>query len=508
MESRTEPQVSLYGEHLVAKEREKKNGVLKIINLMLPCQSFLNEVSKEASNLGKITCPIVITSLMLYSRNITTMFFLGQLGKMELAGGALSIGFANITGFSLIKGLTMGMEPICGQAFAAERLALFGLTFRRTLTLLFLATIPISFLWLHMEPALLWLGQDPTITSTARVYTAFSLPDLLAQALLHPLRIFLRTQGLTTPLTVAATLAFLLHIPINYFLIFYLKLGVKGVALASACNTCNLILALLVYLLFSDTALKPWDGCTSSDLNFHGWRPLLALALPSAASVCLEWWWYEVMLIFCGWLDNPKATIAAMGILIQTTGLIYVFPSSLASGLSTRISHELGAGRPSKAKLAATVGLTTATTCGFMALLFTVTVRNLWGRIFTCERQILGLTSIALPIVGFCELGNCPQTVGCGVLTGSARPRVGANIIFSAFYLIGLPVAAISAFIIKVGFVGLWIGLVAAQFSCVSMVLYIVVRTDWCLQAERAQKLTETGVEGENTDVEANLLFT
>jgi multidrug resistance protein, MATE family len=43
--------------------------------------------------------------------------------------------------------------------------------------------------------------------------------------------------------------------------------------------------------------------------------------------------------------------------------------------------------------------------------------------------------------LGMCELGNCPQTTGCGVLRGSARPKIGANVNLGSFYVVGMPVA-------------------------------------------------------------------
>lgn len=198
------------------------------------------------------------------------------------------------------------------------------------------------------------------------------------------------------------------------------------------------------------------------------------------------------MLILCGRLSNPKGSVAAMGILIQTTGLIYVVPSSLSSGVSARVGHELGAGRPARAQWAAAVGLAVAAACGLAALVFTTVAKNLWGRIFTSDREILSLASMALPIVGLCELGNGPQTVGCGVLTGSARPKAAASINFISFYLIGLPVSIFLAFVINLGFVGLWFGLVAAQVSCMIMMLHTVKRTDWKFEAYRALQLTES----------------
>lgn len=67
-----------------------------------------------------------------------------------------------------------------------------------------------------------------------------------------------------------------------------------------------------------------------------------------------------------------------MGILIQTTGLIYVFPSSLSLALSTLIGHELGAEQPAKAKRTTIIGLIVSFIFGLLAFGFTISVRNVW----------------------------------------------------------------------------------------------------------------------------------
>ncbi|KAK9920267.1 hypothetical protein M0R45_028825 [Rubus argutus] len=348
----------------------------------------LTEIGEELRSLVKIGGPIVITSLLIYSRSVISMLFLGRLGKAELAGGSLALGFGNITGISIIKGLT------------------------------------------------------------------------------------------------------------------------TGVALGLAWNTWNLNVGLVIYLAISNRALKPWSGLTILS-TFQGWRPLLSLALPSCVSVCLEWWWYEIMLFLCGLLSNPQASVAAMGILIQTTGMLYIFPISISAALSTRVGHSLGAGQPSRAQWAAIIGLLVAFAFGLFAFVFMTCVRNVWGTMFTNEPQILELISTALPILGLCELGNTPQTAACGVLTGTARPKLGARINLYSFYLIGLPVAIIATFTYKVGFLGLWLGLLSAQASCVCMMVYTLVHTDWKQQTRRAEELTlaveETKIE-EKDDEESGLL--
>lgn len=196
------------------------------------------------------------------------------------------------------------------------------------------------------------------------------------------------------------------------------------------------------------------------------------------------------MILLCGLLINPKATVASMGILIQTTSLIYIFPSSLSFSVSTRVGNELGARRPDKAKVAAIVGLAGSFILGFSALFFAVIVRKVWAKMFTNDKEILALTSLVLPIIGLCELGNCPQTTGCGVLRGTARPKVGANINLGCFYLVGMPVAVGLSFYAGFDFEGLWLGLLAAQASCMVTMLLVLLHTDWDFEAQRAKELT------------------
>ncbi|KAL6317301.1 hypothetical protein AAG906_030054 [Vitis piasezkii] len=449
-----------------------------------------SEALEEIKAIGKISGPTAVTGLLLYSRAMISMLFLGYLGELELAGGSLSIGFANITGYSVISGLAMGMEPICGQAYGAKQWKLLGLTLQRTVLLLLSTSIPISFMWLNMKRILSWCGQDEEISSMAHTFIIFSIPDLFFLSILHPLRIYLRTQSITLPLTYCSAISVLLHVPLNFLLVVHFKLGIAGVAIAMVWTNLNLFLLLISFIFFSGVYKGSWVAPSIDCLR--GWSSLLALAVPTCISVCLEWWWYEFMIMLCGLLANPKATIASMGILIQTTSLVYVFPSALSLGVSTRVGNELGANRPAKARICMIVSLFGAVALGLAAMLFTTLMRHQWGRFFTNDAEVLELTAVALPIAGLCELGNCPQTTGCGVLRGSARPTEGANINLGSFYLVGMPVAIIMGFVAKMGFAGLWLGLLAAQTSCAFLMLYVLCRTDWVVQVKRARDLTQT----------------
>ncbi|KAG5030132.1 hypothetical protein JHK87_013646 [Glycine soja] len=448
-------------------------------------------IRREVKAVVELAFPIGITALIFYARSMVSMLFLGHLGELELAAGSLGMAFANITGYSVLSGLALGMEPMCSQAFGAKRVKVLSLTLHRCVMFLLVCSIPISLLWLNMSSILLLLHQDPNITLMAHTYLIFSLPDLLTHSFLHPIRIYLRAQGVTHPVTLASLAGTLLHLPFNYLLVTRLRLGLAGVAAASAASNLSILLFLGAAVCFTGLhCAAPSRDC------FSGWKPLLRLAAPSCVSVCLEWWWYEIMIILCGILVDPTATVASMGILIQTTSLIYVFPSSLGFAVSTRVGNELGANRPSRAKLSAVVSVFLAAIMGFSAMFFAVGMRRRWGRMFTADEDIIRITSMALPILGICELGNCPQTVGCGIVRGMARPNTAANVNLGAFYLVGMPVAVGLGFWFDVGFCGLWLGLLSAQVCCAGLMLYVIGTADWEFEAHRAQWLTlvEDGV--------------
>lgn len=449
-----------------------------------------------------IGLPILAMSLIGYLKNMVLVICMGKIGSLELAGGALAIGFTNITGYSVLSGLAMGMEPICSQAFGSQNFFLAFLTLQRTVAILLLSSIPIALLWFNLQPLLLIIHQNPDITRIASLYCRFAIPDLLANSLLHPLRIFLRSQGTTWPLMWSNFLAIILHIPITIFFTFTLSLGIKGLAISTFLTNFITLFFLLVYALFPMRNKVNDDRCSNLETPFllpqslqplsstrKEWTVLIRLCVQSCLAVCLEWWWYEFMTILAGYLPKPRIALATSAIVIQTTSFMYTLPTALSASVSTRVGNELGAGLPEKAWLASLVAVGLALVSSLMGLVLTTIGRGPWGRIFTEDSEVLELTMAVLPIIGVCEVANCPQTTSCGILRGSARPGIGVGINLYSFYMVGAPVAIVLAFVWKLGFVGLCYGLLAAQIACVVLILTVVYKTDWNRESVKAKDL-------------------
>ncbi|XP_071711575.1 protein DETOXIFICATION 54-like [Rutidosis leptorrhynchoides] len=436
--------------------------------------------------------PITAMNCLVYLRAVVSVLFLGRLGSLELAGGSLSLGFTNITGYSVLVGLASGLEPVCSQAYGSnnnKKWEILSASLLRMILILLIAIVPISLLWLNLESIMLLMGQDVEITRTAATYCLYSLPDLLTNCLLQPLRVYLRSQGVTSPMMWCSLIAVAFHVPLNYGLVSWMRMGVKGVAIASVVTNLNMMVLMIGYVKVYGKWVWKWKWTDGIGLG-----KLLKLSMMSCVGICLEWWWYEIVTVIAGYLEDPKMAVAGTGVLIQTTSLMYTVPMALAGCVSARVGNELGAGRPNKAKLAALVALSCAFVVGFINVIWTIIFRDKWSALFTNDKMLQSLVSSVMPIMGLCELGNCPQTTGCGILRGTARPAVGARINLGSFYFVGIPVAVGLAFYYNVGFRGLWIGLLSAQLACVVSVLYsVIVQTDWEGEALRAEKLTNNG---------------
>ncbi|WOL03293.1 hypothetical protein Cni_G12013 [Canna indica] len=444
-----------------------------------------------------IGLPITVINLVSYLKSMASVVCMGRLGRLELAGGALAVGFTNVTGYSVLAGLAMGMEPICSQAFGSGNLPLASRALRRTILMLLLVSLPIAMLWINIRPIMHVVRQDPDVARVAASYCRFALPDLVANSLLQPLRVYFRCKGTPCPIMWCMSLAVALHVPLTILL--SSAIGVPGVAIATCLTNFNTLLFLLACVAFTPAAEEavyepiPSSPIRSATKPLSEWASLIRLALPSCLAVCLEWWWYELMTVAAGYLRNPHVSLATAAIVIQTTSLMYTLPTTLSTSVSARVGNELGAGRPRRAQTATAVAMGLAVAGSCISLLWATLGREAWGRIFTGDREVLQLTKAVLPVIGLCELANCPQTTGCGVLRGSAQPSVGAAINLYAFYLVGAPVALALAFWMNLGFVGLCLGLLAAQVACALSVVHVIRSMDWEREALKAVNLVGSG---------------
>ncbi|XP_069152178.1 protein DETOXIFICATION 16-like isoform X1 [Solanum lycopersicum] len=183
-----------------------------------------------------------------------------------------------------------------------------------------------------------------------------------------------------------------------------------------------------------------------------------------------------------GLLLNPKLETSMMAISMSTSSLVFRIPSGFSSAVSTRISNELGAGRPKAAKLAARVVLLIALVEGFLLSGIAIAARNVWGYIYTNEEEVVKYLAAVMPVLALSNFMDGIQGVLSGTARGCGWQKLGALVNLVAYYVVGLPCAVILTFVFHFGAKGLWTGIISGSGLQALLYILITLRINWELQ--------------------------
>ncbi|GBG63670.1 hypothetical protein CBR_g38982 [Chara braunii] len=459
----------------------------------------------EASRLLHLTLPVFLTNVLLCLLALISMGFVGHLGAVELASAAIAVTMFNVIGRAVVIGLAGGLETICGQAYGAGQYTQLGDALQRGIAILSLVAVPLAAILLFLERILLFFRQDPDLAAHAQVYSRWLIPGLFAQAWSTPMEKYLQSQGEVVALMVAAGFTLFLHVPGNWLLMRTLKLGFVGPAIATSLSMFCYPLFIFAYILWSGIHKKSWTGW-SLRTCLRRWGPFFRLSLPACVMVCLEWWCFEFTVLLAGLLPDPDVQVAALVIVINVGYLCYMFPMGLSSAVTIRVSNELGAGNPARAKLVAKTVVFIALSTALCLAALLLALRNVLPALFTGddadELRVRQLASRLIPLLALLQVTDfCQATLG-GVVRGSGRQVVGAVVNFGAFYLVAIPVGALLSFNFGWGAVGIWAGQDVGSLAQLICLVVFVVTLDWQGEARRAKDLvTQGGKDEEATAV-------
>lgn len=381
--------------------------------------------------------------------------------------------------------MACSLDTLCGQAFGARRHHMLGVYKQRAMLVLALVSVPVAAVWAYTGEILAWCGQDPEIAAGAGSYIRWMIPALFVYGALQCHVRFLQTQNLVVPVMLSSGATALCHPAVCWALVRGLGLGRDGAALANAISYLANLSFLALYVRLSPSCRATWTGFSAE--AFRGVPDFLKLAVPSAVMVCMEWWSFELLVLLSGLLPNPKLETAVLSICLNTNGFAFMVPLGLGGAISTRVSNELGAGRPEAARLATRVVVLLALAVGASEGLAMVLVRDLWGYAYSSEEEVARHTARMMPILAVSIVFDGLQCVLSGVVRGCGRQKAGAFINLAAYYLAGIPSAFVFAFVWHLGGMGLWFGIMCGLVVQMLLLLSITLFTNWNKEALKAK---------------------
>uniref|UniRef100_A0A0D9WQ00 Protein DETOXIFICATION n=1 Tax=Leersia perrieri TaxID=77586 RepID=A0A0D9WQ00_9ORYZ len=402
-------------------------------------------VREEAKRQLRLAGPIVAGALLRYVIQMISVMFVGHLGELPLAGASMASSFATVTGYSILLGMASALDTLCGQAFGAEHYHLLGIYKQRAMLLLTVVSVPLAVVWFYTGEILRLLWQDADIAAEAGAYARWMILALFAYGPLQCHVRFLQAQNIVLPVMASSGAAALCHLLVCWLLVYVAGLGSKGAALSNAVSYWINLAVLAVYVRVSSSCKKTWTGFSTE--AFRDALGFFRLAIPSA----LMMWSFEIIVLLSGRLPNPKLETSVLSISLNTAFLVWMIPFGLGSAISTRVSNELGAGRPHAARLAVRVVVFMAVSEGLVIGLVLVCARHIWGHAYSNEEEVIRYVAKMMVVLSVSNFFDGIQCALSGVARGSGWQKVGACVNLGAYYIVGIPSAYLIAFVLHVG---------------------------------------------------------
>ncbi|KAG4149729.1 hypothetical protein ERO13_D05G351800v2 [Gossypium hirsutum] len=151
----------------------------------------------------------------------------------------------------------------------------------------------------------------------------------------------------------------------------------------------------------------------------------------------------------------------------------------LSAAASTRVSNELGAENPRKAKTAMAVSLKLSILLALTVVVALAFGHNIWAAYFTNTASIINQFASITPFLLISITIDSFQGILSGVARGSGWQVLAVWANLGTFYLIGMPVAGLLAFKFKLYGKGLWIGLICGLSCQAAALLLITLCRKW-----------------------------
>ncbi|KAK1422601.1 hypothetical protein QVD17_17886 [Tagetes erecta] len=418
--------------------------------------------------------------------SMSTRIFSGQLGNLELAAASLGNSGIQLFAYGLMLGMGSAVETLCGQAFGAQKYDMLGVYLQRSTIVLTVTAIPVTIIYVLSKQILLLLGQTPKMASAAALFVYGLIPQIFAYAINFPIQKFLQAQSIVAPSAYISAATLVVHLILSWIMVYKLRLGLIGASLTLSLSWWIIVVGQFVYILTSHRCRATWTGLNSR--AFGGLWDFVKLSSGSAVMLCLETWYFQILVLIAGLLENPELALDALSVCMGVNGLLFMVSVGFNAAASVRVGNELGAGNPK----AAAFSVLTVTVVSFIIALIEAMIvlsfRHVISYAFTGGETVANAVSDLCPLLAITIILNGIQPVLSGVAVGCGWQAYVAYVNVGCYYIVGIPLGFLLGFHFQLGVKGIWSGMIGGTAMQTLILVWSTFRTDWNQEVEKANK--------------------
>jgi MATE family multidrug resistance protein len=247
-----------------------------------------------------------------------------------------------------------------------------------------------------------------------------------------------------------------------------------------------IVVAQFLYILTSDKCRATWTGFKWE--AFSGLWSFVKLSSGSAVMLCLETWYFQILILIAGHLDNPELALDALSVCLGINGLVFMVSVGFNAAASVRVGNELGAGNPKSAEFSVLVVNTVSFMISVVEAMIVLSLRNVISYAFTSGETVANAVSDLCPLLAVTLVLNGVQPVLSGVAVGCGWQAFVAYVNVGCYYVVGIPLGYILGFHFNLGVKGIWSGMIGGTVMQTIILIWVTFRTDWTKEVEKARK--------------------
>jgi MATE family multidrug resistance protein len=404
--------------------------------------------------------PVILSQLGHIMVGVVDTAMVGKIGTLEQAAVALSNGlYMIVLVFGL--GISYGVTPLVAEADSAKKDDENRALLKHSIVINTLIGILLFLLLLMISPILNLFNQQKEVVVLAIPFLNVMMLSMIPLCIFSGLKQFIEGLSYTRMAMVITIGASFLNILLNYLMIFghwgLPAMGIMGACWASFIARVAMAIAMLLYVYYNKAFKIYWQNIDFRTYSKTIIKKILVIGVPSGLQWVFEIGVFSVAVILIGWI-GPKAQAAHL-ITLSLAAITYMMASGLAAATTVRVGNQLG--------MKSEVGIRTAAFSslimvilfmGIMAISF-ISLRFYLPSLFTNDLEVINLSASLLVIAAFFQLSDGVQVVALGALRGVKDVKIPTLITFVAYWIIGLPMSYVFAFIFNLGALGVWYGL-------------------------------------------------
>ncbi|GLJ48444.1 hypothetical protein SUGI_1022490 [Cryptomeria japonica] len=444
----------------------------------------------ESKMLWRLAAPTVVVYMVNYIMCFITQLFCGRLGNLQLAAASLGNTGIQVFAYGLMLGMGSAVETLCGQAYGAKKYEMLGIYLQRSTLLLMATSIPLTIIYIFSKPILLLLGESDRIATAAAIFVYGLIPEIYAYAANFPIQKFMQAQSIVAPSAYISFFTIFIHLILSWLAIYKMGWGIFGAAFVLSLSWWIIVIAQYAYIVKSDKCKHTWTGFSLQ--AFHGLPSFFKLSAASAVMLCLETWYFQILVLIAGHLKNAEIALDSLAICMAILGWVYMISVGFNAAASVRVGNELGAGNPKAAAFSVAMVTMVSFLISIIFAIIVIVLRNVMSYAFTEGKEVADVVSELAPFLALSIILNGIQPVLSGVAVGCGWQALVAYINVGCYYIIGLPLGCILGFKLDLGVKGIWSGMLGGTTLQTIVLLFITFKTNWTKEVEKASQRLST----------------